>query len=159
MPSDKETDNVYLNVIFENSSTGAPGSRQSSIPLQYNVTKTLPILDKCSDYYCSIIRFDIPLGEIPIIIVPVIPNQTPPTNPNLTPWVIGINTGSDNHIGGTDFPVSVIYSPNDLDPLFNPPPEQNQPTQIITPYYFCYDFQNIINDINYALQQLSLIHI
>lgn len=134
----KDNDNVYLNVVFNNISSGAPGSVEDSVIASYNVTKTLPIVDKCSDYYCSIVRFDIPLSTIPIIIVPIIPNQG---NPNLTTYVIGIT------LAGTDYPEPVIYTPLNNSPV----PVQNQITQVITPYYYIFGFQDLINDINEAL--------
>lgn len=127
-------DNIYVNVSI------LPGPGFFQFPAEYVVSKTLPILTKCSDYYCSIIRFDIPLNDTPIMIMPIVPNQP---NPNLTPFIIGIRTG------GVDFPQPVIYVPETG--AVNPPPVQNQPTQVITPYYFCNTFQQLITSINTAL--------
>jgi len=125
-------DNIYVNVLI------SPSSTQFIINAEYAVTKTLPILSKCDDYYCSIVRFSIPLDFIPLFIMPIIPNQP---NPNLTPFVIGIQTGSVN------YSQNVIYVSEDG----VPPPIQNQPTQVITLYYYVYDYQNLITAINTAL--------
>lgn len=123
----KDPDNVYLNVtINHDPNYGTMGS-----PAVYNVTKTIPILDKCSDYYCSIIRFDIPLDTIPLYRFPIIPNQG---NPNLSPLIIGIRSGNVN------FPQNLIYVPEHA---FHVPSEVQ--------YYFVYTYQNLINSLNTAL--------
>ncbi|HLX52493.1 MAG TPA: phage minor capsid protein [Aquella sp.] len=140
----KENDNVYLNVIFEHpqasfiGSPVTPSVGTAAVPATYSVNKTIPIIDKCSDYYCSVIRFDIPLNVIPLLIMPIIPNQV---NPNLTPMIIGIS------YNGTDYPVNLIYVPTSL--LL--PPVQNQLTQVVTPYYYTYCYQTLIDMINIAL--------
>jgi hypothetical protein len=123
-------DNVYLNVIFQNN----PDDPNLETIAEYNVTKTQPIIDKPSNYYVSVIRFDVPLNGIPLFIAPIIPNQP---NPNLTPLEFGIN----------GFTTNVIYKPDN----YLTPPIQNQPKQVITPYYFVYSFQNFITSFNDAL--------
>lgn len=128
----KETDNVYMDVIFTTNGFTTPQVAQ------YNVTKTIPIIDDCSQYYCSVIRFDIPLNEIPLYIMPIIPNQA---NPNLTPFVIGIKSG------GVDVAQPVIYVPYNTKPV----PVQDQVTQVITEYYYVYSYALLINCINNSL--------
>lgn len=158
---DKTTDNVYLNVTISHpnyigvtgatAGVGATGinfpqmyvTGESPVEATYNVTKTDPILDRCSDYYCSIVRFDIPLDQIPLAICPIIPNQS---NPDLTPLIIGIEYGVTGGLGSR-YPVNVNYF--NQNPLT--PPIQNQPTQIVTPYYYIYSYQNFINMFNAAL--------
>jgi hypothetical protein len=123
-------DNIYLNVIFQNN----PEDPNLETIAEYNVTKTQPIIDKPSNYYVSVIRFDVPLNGIPLFIAPIVPNQN---DPNLTPLEFGIN----------GFTTNVIYKPdNHLSA-----PIQNQPKQVITPYYFVYSFQNFISSFNDAL--------
>lgn len=142
----KQSDNVYLNVVINNNLIKSDGTiDESFINGEYNVTKTLPIIDKCSDYYCSIIRFDIPLQEVPIFIMPIVPASNalnPQPNPNLTPMIIGIT------YLGNDYPQNIIYSP---DNSYSPPTQNVIGTQVVTPYYFVYTFQNLINSINIAL--------
>lgn len=132
----KENDNLYLNVVFNHNSLQG----QADTLAEYNVTKTIPILDKCSDFYCSIVRFDIPLNSIPLFIMPIVPNQG---NPNLTPMTIQIN------YQGNVFVQNLIYSPTNT---IYPAPTQNQVTQVITPYYYVYTFQNMLDSLNAALQ-------
>ena len=150
---EKETDNVYVNVVIDHEEpryvhgiTGSTGPNYPTYYLtgedpedaEYIVTKTEPILDKCGDFYCSVIRFTIPLEEIPILICPIVPNQA---DPNLTPLIIGIEYGS------TRYPLNIIYTPKNT--LLAP--TQNQPLQVITPYYFIYSYELLISMINTAL--------
>lgn len=132
----KEGDNIYLNVIFDHN----PNDGQAATPATYNVTKTVPILGKCSDFYCSIIRFDIPLDCIPLFIMPIIPNQG---NPDLTPLIIGIE------VAATDFPVNLLFEPEDLSQQI---PVQNQLFQVITKYYYVYDYSLLTQMANQAIQ-------
>src|ERR1700759_2826868 len=143
----KENDNVYLNVVIQNTgindTTGT--TNDADIVAEYNVTKTLPILDKCSQYYCSIIRFDIPLQSVPLFIMPIIPASSfinPQPNPNLSPLIIGID------YLGVDYPVNVLYiADNNL-----PVPTQNLVgQQVITEYYYGYTYEQLITMIKTAL--------
>lgn len=142
----KENDNVYLNVTINNQNVTSQGIIDETFnPATYDVTKTLPILDKSSDYYCSIIRFDIPLNVIPIFIMPIVPASAfinPQPNPNLTPLIIGIT------YLGVDYAVNLIYVP---DNTILPPVQNMVGSQIITPYYFVFSYQNLINSLNTAL--------
>jgi hypothetical protein len=130
-------DNIYVNVVI---SPDLLDPNATEIAAEYRVTKTIPILSKCDDYYLSVIRFAIPLNDVPLLIMPIIPNQP---NSNLTPFIIGITTG------GIDYPQPIIYVSETG--IGFPPPLQNQPTQIITPYYYVFEYQNLINAINTAL--------
>lgn len=133
----QDGDNIYVNVTMQKD----PNSRFVSSPASYLVTKTLPILMKCSDYYCSVIRFSIPLNFVPLFIMPIVPNQP---NPDLTPFKIGIRVQST----GTLYTRDITYITGS--PSY-PAPVQNQQTQVITPYYYVYEYQNFINAINIAL--------
>jgi minor capsid protein V18/V19 len=145
----RENDNVYLNVVMNGTTPtnpiGGPSGttliNEDNLPGVYDVTKTTPILDKCSDYYASIIRFEIPLNTVPITICPIVPNQS---NPNQTPLVFGIS------YNGTDNSAFVIWTPNNDSPA----PLQNQPFQVITDYYFIYFYDLFINMANTTLSLL-----
>ncbi len=135
---DPNQDNIYVNVTMTNNTT-------EQIVAVANVTKTIPILNKCSDYYASVLRFDIPLNATPLFIMPIVPNQS---NPNLTPFIIGMNGETTDVIDETH----LIYYPNNS---FETIPSQtllNQ--QVITPYYYCYNYQVLINMINIGLKSL-----
>lgn len=130
----KENDNTYLNISFISNLT----SNAQSLPLEYNVNKTRPIVDKASDYYITVVKFDIPLQAIPLTIMPIIPNQA---NPNLSTLIVGIRNG------GANFVQNVIYVPQNSFPV----PEQNDVRQVITPYYYIYSYDQMISMINTAL--------
>ncbi len=130
-----ENDNKYVNISFTRTD---PIS--AVIPLEYNVTKTMPVLAKASEYYIGIEKFTIPLQALPIFIMPIIQNQG---NPDLSPMKIGIRTAL-----GVDSLSNVIYEPqND----FTAPVQNNPNNQIITEYYFGYSYDQMIQMINTAL--------
>lgn len=146
----RENDNIYINInighepgTFNTNPAIAPSGTGETIA-EYSVNKTQPILDKASDYYCSIIRFDIPLATVPIFIMPIIPNQP---NPLLTPLIFGIN------MNGVKRSVYLRYLP---DGIFDPP-VQNQTSQVINTFYYVYSYDTLINMINYALANLYII--
>lgn len=129
-------DNVYYNINIAYNPNG-----EFFQPATYTANKTIPILNNPSDYYCSVIRFNIPLDTLPVTIMPIIPNQL---NPNLSTLRIGIR----NYNTGISYEEPIIYE--------NPSttmsaPVQNQPTQVITPYYYIYSYFKMINLINKAL--------
>lgn len=142
----RENDNFYLNIIFNGPDTifstnpALPSSGLSSIAASYDATKTIALLEKCSDFYCAVIRFVIPLNSVPLYIMPIIPNQG---NANLTPFVITI------FYNGVAYPQSVLFLSEHADIS---PPIQNQPVQVITPYYFVNTYSVFINMINISLQ-------
>jgi hypothetical protein len=130
------SDNVYVNVTFVNDGTNGNAPQA----MEYKVTKTLPIISKCDDYYCSIVRFDIPLASVPLFIMPINPGSG---TTQTTPMIIGIRTG------GVDYPVNLIYVPDNTE---SPVDQTNPKVQIITSFYFCYTYQILINMINFALK-------
>src|ERR1700688_2993581 len=80
-----ENDNTYVSISFANRS----GVDEQI--LQYNVTKTAPILNNASEYYATVVRFDLCLTSIPITIFPVQPGQG---DPNLSTLQVGIKNGA-----------------------------------------------------------------
>jgi hypothetical protein len=133
-----ESDNIYVNVVINHDE----GKGNEPTFATYNVTKTQPFVDKACDYYASIVRFTIPLSEVPLFIMPMRLGQPGPVNPNLTPFIIGIN------FNGVDFMQNIIYVPGNS---LAAPPQPNPNVQNISPYFFCYSFYDLINIINTAL--------
>jgi len=145
-----EKDNVYLNVVVDHPRVTFPTTPAipsiGAVPFNaiYNQARSIPIIDKCSDYYLSVLNIEIPTDEIPLMIMPIVPNQA---NNNLTPFIIGIE------YNGVTFPVQLIYLPG-KNQIFAPPLGfQNLPNQRIDPYYFVYDYQTLINMVNGSLRQ------
>lgn len=138
MPHSIDTDsdyNIYVNVTFDHN----PSDGNGLTPAIYKVTKTIPILDKADQYFCSVIRFDIPLNEVPIFICPIVPNSG---FSQTTPLIIGIRTG------GVNYPTNLVYVPNNN---VSPVNQTNPNSQIISPFYYCFTYQIMINMINTAL--------
>lgn len=129
-------DNIYVNVDFTAPSTGGP------IPLFYDSTRTSDMIAKASDYYCSVVRFNLPLSSIPNLVCPIVPNQSDPT---LTPLQIGVSNGN----AGNFNTISLKYVDNGLLGL----PPQNQLNQVVSPALFIYNYQVLIDMINGALLQ------
>lgn len=146
----RESDNVYFNVAIthpdakynDNPVANPIGITQNTQPIDanYNISNDTPFLDNSSEYYASVIRFDIPLDSVPIFICPIVPNQL--FDPDLTPMIIGIN------LNGTFKPFNVYFTP-----YLNTAsvPIQNQPTQVITPYYYIYSYTSFIDMVNISL--------
>jgi hypothetical protein len=135
--NDKTDDNLYLNIVFSHN----PFDGDNGTIASYSSTKNTALLDKASDYYCSIIRFVIPLRAVPLLIMPVVPNSG---YSNITTLIIGVS------YLGIDYPQNVIFVPDSPSNVF-PPVNQNQTTQVITPYYYIYAYSAVISMINKSL--------
>ncbi len=157
-----ESDNVYLNVVFDHanahfpavnfsgvgipSASGGAATGTQPVPAEYNRTKTLPIIGNCSDYYCSVVRFEIPLDSVPLYVMPIIPNQ--PDN-DLTIYVVGYN------VSGVNYAENVTYIADNN--IVLPSGFQNQNGMVVDPYYFVYTYNNLLNSVNESLNDLFAI--
>lgn len=131
-------DNVYFNISMVHSSSDGSNPSSSS----YIANKTQPIINNPQDYYMTIIQFSIPLNQCPILICPVL---TTLGNTNITPMKIGIR----------DFTANIIYE----QPLIwvpeltyeTPIVQTGSASQNISPYYYMYEYETLINMFNTAL--------
>ncbi len=131
-------DNVYYNVEFLGAPITAYGQVQQMI---YDVTLNDAIVNNSGSYYMSVVDFAIPLTSVPLMIFPVAPNSalTNASTLNLNFVVNGVVQPSFN----------VTFVPERLD---LPQPNQNDPLiPIITPYYFVYSYESMINMMNTTL--------
>jgi hypothetical protein len=160
---DGSKDNIYVNVVINGSipnyNPTGPGTPNIANPptgeqdtlAEYKVTKTVPFIDNPADYYCSMVRFVVPLRAVPLFIMPIIPNTyvspTNPGDPNISTLILGIN------YNGINYSQYVPYIPNNG----NTAPIQNQTTQIITPYYYVYVYSELITMLNTTLDLLWVI--
>jgi hypothetical protein len=151
-------DNIYLNITIPgntaNYNTTGPGipnpaippTGEAVIPAYFKASKTAPIINNPDEYYCSIVRFVVPLASIPITIIPIIPNTYinpgSPGNPNLTTLVFGFSYAGNNYSRYVEY--------INVNPGLSPP-VQNQPKQVITEYYYIYSYQQILDSINRTL--------
>lgn len=146
--------NVYVSCNINNPIPVIPvqgGTTQqydfSNIIAKYEVQKTIPILSKASDYFCTVTKFSIPTNSIPITIIPALAGQSiaPLANaPNVTTLVIGIDDGT--HVSSQN----LIWVP---DPNQTPPTQNDPNNQVLGgEYYYMYSYFELINMINTALK-------
>ena len=147
MTLEQEKDNIYLNIVINgntpkyNPNPALPPTGEEDVFAEFNVVKSEPYLDKPSDYYCAVIRYVIPLQSVPIFIMPIIPNQP---NPDLSTMLFGMI------YLGTRYPKYVQYFPDNTLTA----PVQNQPDQVITPYYYVYSYSHLIQNVNLDLASI-----
>lgn len=82
----RTADNIYLNVTVNNDNT------QRKVA-NYTAEYENPIVDNPSEYELAVVKFQIPLDEIPLFIMPVVPGQTltPGSGTAIqTPFEIGV---------------------------------------------------------------------
>ncbi len=132
-----EPDTLYFNVRMTNNNNNNP----FSVPASYDSTsQNTPLIGDPSKYYITITDFSCPGESIPIAVARIVPNQG---DANLMTSRIGVT------MAGELFAEDLIFVPTtDLKP-----PVQNKPYQVITPYYYMYSYQPIIDAINTALRK------
>lgn len=155
-------DNVYVNIVIDHpepnynfSHTGPNNpqcylSNDDTVVAKYSVTKNDSIIDNASDYYLSVLRFAIPLDATPLFIIPIVPNTAsvgvPLGYPDLTPFIIGIK------YNGNYFPINLNYVSQDYTPIVSQcKPLQDRPLQVISDYYYVYNYEVLINMVNIGI--------
>lgn len=138
-------DHVYFDMNMR--SYDSP-STDDNIPLTFSDQRGVPIINKCSDYFLSVMRFQLDTfsDTIPIFMPQIQRDQASPT---LT--IYSVTLEYDDGVGGitTTQPEYLEWSPqkkNESIPLG--PNAQPNGLQPFTPYYYCYNFSYWINIIN-----------
>ena len=130
------SDFIYSNITI--AYTGSDPNGLSAV--RGFVQSNTPILQRPSDYYCTITRFSLDTTTSPLII-PLI--QLGQTDPNLTQYVVSL---SYNGVYASN---NVIYVPSDItQPIPNPP---NVSLDVSSRYYYIYSYQGFLSMINTAL--------
>ena len=137
-------DVVYYNLTIGNNDLATAG-----LPLQNDIIAKLtafnntPIIENPSEYYCSIIRFQIPALTLPLVNVLIRQTGTPPTitNINDTIYSFTINNGAQTF---------VQWIPQIQIPLIDYP-VVGTAKQTLSPYYLCYSYKWFITLWNTAL--------
>lgn len=146
-------------IFYYNLSVGNNLSNEAGLVNDYSTAKAdvnalgdRPILDDPSNYYASIVRFDVPGFNIPMAYNLI---QTPFNDPNKTIYSFTITNNSANptHTSGQVFvthkPEYVNFSPSDI------PVATGGDTQPALPYYYQYSIQHILDGWNDALFQAN----
>lgn len=63
-------DNIYLNLSIENNTAN------TTSPAVFAATYDQPILDRPSDYYAAVVKFEIPLQTLPLLVAPIVQSDT-----------------------------------------------------------------------------------
>lgn len=140
----RENDNIYINLSESNLVGPSSGLNLLNNPVyaNFNIQNDEPFFVNSSEFYCSIVRFDIPLDTIPTLIAPVQP--FPNTNPNLTKWGIGID------LNGAIFIEPLVWQPELSVPPIIPSLDNPEP---VSDYFFMYSYQTLINMMNVAVSK------
>ena len=126
----REYDNIYYNITINSNN-----SNRFSVP-KLSISRTVNILDKASDYYVSVIRFNIPSEYVPILI--------------FVPEAGQINVGIYN--------ITLSYQTFDVTENLEYINRGNGSfTSMRNGYYYMYDFQQMVDMINVALENAMTI--
>ena len=143
--TDPDPDNIYVNVrINHQQELGDFAS-----PATYNVNKNSPFINNCSNYYCTVTNFAIPLDNIPLTVARVSVNPNDPTDVNYMSSLIAITKpqGALPTISNTvDVHLEYIPDNNIAPPTSVPNPDLPTPF-----YYFIYSYSNILQSFNQAI--------
>lgn len=136
--SKNSPDNIYQNIRISGGN-----DYDSNYAATYNVNKTIPIVNKGSDYYLSVVSMSIPTDEIPILTATPLANQPDPNT---------LQTGLGIEYNGITYFTRLTFIPQGLGVggIVNPP-VQNQPEPVVNPYYFIYSITPYLTMINNAL--------
>lgn len=135
-----EPDTLYFNIRMTNEDNNNP----FSIPASYDSTsQNTPLIGDPSKYYVTITDFSCPGESIPIAIARIVPNQG---DANLMTSRIGVTVDNELHTQNLIFVPTTNLNP----------PVQNRPYQVITPYYYIYSYQTMIDAINTALRSVMI---
>lgn len=113
-----ETENIYYNAVVAGP---GPNSPQNVAVANYDVTRSIPILDRPSDWYASVVRLTCNVNSCPLFICPIAdptpPNPAfgPPYDPaTVTPWVVGIAFGGNWYFRHLEWQTELFAPPNPL---------------------------------------------
>jgi len=126
------------------------GGSTENVPAKTFINYDQNIIPKASDFYCAVIKFEIPLQSLPLFVMPIVPNQV---NPNLTTLQVGICEVTPN-LPGNNPPLTPQFIENVIWETQNyniPVPIQDQNFQVVTPYYYDYSYEHFVYLINKAL--------
>lgn len=126
-------DDVYIDILIKND-TGA-----RSIIAKYEQTRSQQIVANPSNYYLSLVRWKVPGFELPLLIFPIEPDQ-----PDILQSVYSVTLETSTDI----YQYPLHYVSYNIPP--NPPTVANpDPT---SSFYFVYNYQQLLDILNHALQ-------
>jgi len=136
----------YVNVTINNPMGDA--NRTATFDWQYDRT----ILNNAGEHMCGVVSFSLPLQNLPLFIFPIVANQA---RPNKSTLEVGIceNMSQTDIANAIVIPivgtqVSLQWVPQEMGITI---PTQNQATQVMSPYYYCYAYEHFVNIVNDAV--------
>jgi hypothetical protein len=133
---------IYYDIdIYNNDPNGTLPPKQ----LQFQELRNSPFLEDPDLYHCSIVRFHLDTGTLPIFI-PQIQTGAEQVNPALTTYQITLNLGTE--VSASEF--VQFTSPAPHAPVGLPTVMQDYASE----FYHCLSYQSFINDINTTFASL-----
>jgi hypothetical protein len=130
-------DKIYYNLVIGYSERDTSANCKAEL----NFSEDSVILEKASDYYLSVIRFDIPTSSIPLLFCDIERDQA---NPNLSQYSVTLS------YNGSESKVNLLYNtsrPNEIVPTVNV-----DGTYPRTLYYAMYTYRTFLKMLNEALE-------
>lgn len=134
-----EQDKLYYDIdIFNNTESDV----EVNFPLSFIETRPVQYIEKCSDYYLSVVRFNLGLSNLPVFIPKIQSNQG---SRDLTIYKLILNNN------GVISVVPIVWETQEY--FSNPSDIPATPVieQQFSKYYYCYDYDHFLKIINNAL--------
>jgi hypothetical protein len=142
---------IYYDLNITNNDTN---NNNANPFLEFNETRSNPILDNPSNYFVSVIRFSLETPSLPVFIpAPVIPSaQTPsPQGDPLFHLNYYITMGAYDGANWREFQIPLLWQPEDLNAT-KPSTAQVDAGDFDGPYFYGYSYTHFIyNVVNKAL--------
>jgi hypothetical protein len=141
-----DPDLLYININV----TNLDNNLQIPKPLYYQEVRSSPLLYCPSNFYMSIVKFTLDTQTLPIMLMPIVPNQA---DINLSSFVLGFTYQGDITLTTYTSNTNIIYIPQiTAIGLPAPPSSNNPPVQDNSQgYYNIFNYEYFIELINTAL--------
>jgi len=130
-------DNVYVDIKIPNLT-----QTTKNVLMTFEQQKDNPIIDNPSHYYLSLVRWKVPGGNFPVLIMPIVDGQA---DPNLSVYTVTLETSTDT------FQKNLYYYDRSFDTAPGGDPLNANPNQKVSSYYFIYEYQHLLDMVNQAL--------
>ena len=123
------------------------------IETSFSSSQQFPVVVDPINFYLTISRFTVDASSIPIHVMDRIVNPLDATDINYTPYSVTLvyNEVALGVITQHFYQVNLIYIPQNNYSIIPSAPQSGDSPRYPSPYYFCYDYQQIIDMINTAL--------
>ena len=145
-------DCVYFDLYLKNYSN----SNETKTPVRFYEPRQSNIIDDCSQYNLSIVRFNVNSSCLPVYQAEILPGETQ-SNADLMMASLSMeiyrgNAGSTVYSTG---PINLFWVPQDLSISKPDPPSANKSRgniQSNSDYYYCYNYDHLLKIVNTAFQ-------